>query len=25
LRADAETRRLWPSELFVPPTDGHRA
>jgi hypothetical protein len=24
LRADAETRRLWPSDLFVPPTGDHR-
>jgi len=24
LRADAPTRRLWPSELFVSPADGHR-
>ena len=23
LRADAPTRRLWPSELFVSPADGH--
>src|SRR5262249_2164626 len=25
LRADAETRRLWPPDLFVPPLDGRRA
>jgi hypothetical protein len=25
LLADAETRRLWPPDLFVPPLDGHRA
>ena len=25
LRADLETRRLWPPDLFTPPTDGHRA
>ena len=25
LRADAETRRLWPPDLFILPLDGHRA
>ena len=25
LRADPETRRLWPSDLFTRPPDGHRS